>query len=217
MARIQLGSHVNSISGKLSGDFFQKGRNYTSIKKKSISKKSISLKSGVASLRPYILSTIQTAWRTMPSATKNQWQQTNINGLSGYNLFCKVNMFSNRVAPSLVVPTFKFAIIPVSFSWSYTPSPLSLSLTCTGAVTSNQILFCYISEGYNASCNVKKPSFFKGSNITNASKVKDITAQYLAKKKYPLRRGQKVYIKLMWSLASDVSFGNSWIIEYTLS
>jgi hypothetical protein len=137
MARIQLGSHVNSISGGLSGDFFQKGQNYISIKRKP---NRVSRVTSVSQLRRNVVEFSSKVWKTLTMAQRSKWLNTTFCGLSGYLLYLKVNHVLRPLAASNVItncPVFNLPELTCTFNFIYVASPLSLFLQASPAPPTN--------------------------------------------------------------------------------
>jgi hypothetical protein len=206
MALVKLGSNISAISGSLGGSHFsmKPAGCVLSINRHSV-KKSYSFADRYRAKRRVIVQ----GWKNLSEANRLTWLTTSYHGLSGYQLFLKVNMISalnTNVVDFQKCPSFanpKYTPV-VTFTWN--SGAKTLTVAVNPAPPSGYTLWYYMTLPVLPTRTIKGCRWFKAGSLTSGAPSSSASTRFNAVNSFGLQIGYRYYFKFVLINSSTGSF-----------
>jgi hypothetical protein len=220
MAKIQLGSHINGISGKLSGDVFSHNKGTAYMRKKGrVSNPKTTAQIGVRNR----FTGLSQGWKSITAAQRLAWNAGGVNftkkgvfGItkvpSGAQLYQKLNNNLLNIGSALIADCPQPASVPNFTSAGLTAAAgtPALSLTFAPAIPATIKVLIFATAPQSAGKTYIKNHYRQiGVLATTDTSPKNLLALYTAKFGSVGLAGQQIFVKLVPVLISNGQAGAS--------
>lgn len=208
MARVQYGTIVTEVKGKVQGQVFQGGNVGFVLRNKGYTK---GLSSPARSGANINLSSIASAWRSLSDSERQEWQDIvslwifyNRFGAAyegtGYQVFNAYNILAIPYNGYLYLfPEAQEAAVDPGVKVLTITFPFTLVFSFDNALTNSNFIRVYASAPVSQGRNTNHPRLkFIGFLYTDAVDSFDITAMYLAVYRAPYL-GERIIIRTAWN------------------